>query len=133
MISQQIVRLKPLKIYLGDLTYDTVTISTESLPLNIGYITTYCKKQFGANVEILLFKYIENLERAIRESPPDILGLSNYVWGKNVSYEMLDMMSEIDPHVLNVWGGPNFPLDFPSGSEERRVGKECRSRWSPYH
>jgi len=24
------------------------------------------------------------------------------------------MMSEIDPHVLNVWGGPNFPLDFPS-------------------
>ena len=21
----------------------------------------------------------------------------------------------------------------PSGSGERRVGKECRSRWSPYH
>src|SRR3712207_9283621 len=27
-------------------------------------------------------------------------------------------------------------LDVPAGegrSEERRVGKECRSRWSPYH
>ena len=23
--------------------------------------------------------------------------------------------------------------DFSSRSEERRVGKECRSRWSPYH
>ena len=26
--------------------------------------------------------------------------------------------------------------EFPGGkirSEERRVGKECRSRWSPYH
>ena len=22
---------------------------------------------------------------------------------------------------------------FPTRSEERRVGKECRSRWSPYH
>ena len=22
---------------------------------------------------------------------------------------------------------------FEGGSEERRVGKECRSRWSPYH
>ena len=22
---------------------------------------------------------------------------------------------------------------FESRSEERRVGKECRSRWSPYH
>src|SRR2546427_4220079 len=24
-------------------------------------------------------------------------------------------------------------LDLPARSEERRVGKECRSRWSPYH
>ena len=24
-------------------------------------------------------------------------------------------------------------LEFRSRSEERRVGKECRSRWSPYH
>ena len=23
--------------------------------------------------------------------------------------------------------------DMPVRSEERRVGKECRSRWSPYH
>ena len=25
------------------------------------------------------------------------------------------------------------PQKFPLRSEERRVGKECRSRWSPYH
>ena len=24
-------------------------------------------------------------------------------------------------------------LERPDRSEERRVGKECRSRWSPYH
>ena len=24
-------------------------------------------------------------------------------------------------------------LKVPDRSEERRVGKECRSRWSPYH
>ena len=24
-------------------------------------------------------------------------------------------------------------IDEPTRSEERRVGKECRSRWSPYH
>ena len=27
------------------------------------------------------------------------------------------------------WGA----LEFLTRSEERRVGKECRSRWSPYH
>src|SRR2546422_10409390 len=26
-----------------------------------------------------------------------------------------------------------FGLDLANRSEERRVGKECRSRWSPYH
>ena len=31
--------------------------------------------------------------------------------------------------MLNVLAERNFP----ARSEERRVGKECRSRWSPYH
>ena len=26
-----------------------------------------------------------------------------------------------------------YPIFFFNRSEERRVGKECRSRWSPYH
>ena len=26
-----------------------------------------------------------------------------------------------------------LPAPMPQRSEERRVGKECRSRWSPYH
>ena len=28
---------------------------------------------------------------------------------------------------------PNLDITFTVRSEERRVGKECRSRWSPYH
>ena len=39
---------------------------------------------------------------------------------------------------LGVWGAVNlmegYGGDNPSArSEERRVGKECRSRWSPCH
>ena len=26
-----------------------------------------------------------------------------------------------------------YEMNFAERSEERRVGKECRSRWSPYH
>jgi len=29
--------------------------------------------------------------------------------------------------------GQSTPRASPARSEERRVGKECRSRWSPYH
>ena len=28
---------------------------------------------------------------------------------------------------------PTLPIEMTERSEERRVGKECRSRWSPYH
>ena len=41
---------------------------------------------------------------------------------------------EIDPHVevFQRFGG-EVERTEGSRSEERRVGKECRSRWSPYH
>ena len=37
---------------------------------------------------------------------------------------------------LGRWGGERATYTGGTGrgrSEERRVGKECRSRWSPYH
>src|SRR5258708_16990760 len=42
-------------------------------------------------------------------------------------------------HLKNIWTAPLPPETelsrqmTTSRSEERRVGKECRSRWSPYH
>src|SRR3712207_9252083 len=44
---------------------------------------------------------------------------------KDLGYEIM----RIDPH--QKWYP--FYLLQPFRSEERRVGKECRSRWSPYH
>ena len=106
--------MKILKIYLADITYDTVSISTEAFPLNVGFIATYCKKQFGENVDIKIFKYIDKLDKAIHDDPPHILAISNYCWSHNVSSEIFKMMREINPETLTVWGGPNFPMDVPS-------------------
>ncbi len=106
------VSSKPLLIYFADLTYDTVTISTESFPLNIGYISSYSKKLFGDKIEIKLFKYIEKLEAAIFENPPDVLALSNYVWCHRISLEMFRILKQKNPLCLTVWGGPNFPVEF---------------------
>ena len=103
---------KPLLIYLGDLTYDTVTISTESFPLNVGYLASYCKKLFGDKTEIKLFKYIDKLENAINENPPDILGLSNYAWCHRISLEMFSLLKQKNSSALTIFGGPNFPVEF---------------------
>ncbi|QLH02214.1 radical SAM protein [Nitrosopumilus cobalaminigenes] len=105
---------KPLKIYLGDLTYDTVAVSTESMPLNIALIASYCYKRFGNKIEITLFKYIDDLQKALQKHPPSILGLSNYCWSHNVSKEIFSIFKKNEPNALTIWGGPNFPIDFPS-------------------
>src|SRR3989475_13320846 len=39
---------------------------------------------------------------------------------------------ELEPDGLFLSNGPGDPAAVDR-SEERRVGKECRSRWSPYH
>ena len=51
----------------------------------------------------------------------------------------LDRVLTIDLHSDQIQGFFDIPLDHLTAislftrSEERRVGKECRSRWSPYH
>ena len=117
-------KTSPLKIYLGDLTYTTVTLATEAFPLNVGYIASYCKKLFGNDIEITLFKYIDEIDKAVNENPPDILGLSNYCWSHNVSYEIFKMCKKTNPNVVTIWGGPNFPIDFPSQKKFMEKYKE---------
>src|SRR2546425_1153056 len=53
-------------------------------------------------------------------------------------YEQLSARAEAagDPRLVvtfPVSGPKNFKEEEVQRSEERRVGKECRSRWSPYH
>ena len=109
-----LIMSKPVKIFLGDLTYNTVSLATDAFPLNVGFIASYCKKLFGSDIEIKLFKYIEDIDKAITDDPPDLLGLSNYCWSYNASQEIFKMFKKINPNGVTVWGGPNFPLDMPS-------------------
>ena len=67
---------------------------------------------------------------------PEIDSTNNLA--KGVSPKMLKRMKQefVDCPVLKkeVQFIPCFVCpNFQSRSEERRVGKECRSRWSPYH
>jgi radical SAM superfamily enzyme YgiQ (UPF0313 family) len=101
--------MEPLKIYLGDLTYTTVGLATEAFPLNIGYVGAYCKECFGDQVDITLFKYIDDLEQAISDSPPDVLALSNYPWNHTLGLELFRVMRDVFPKTLCVMGGSNIP------------------------
>ena len=45
--------------------------------------------------------------------------------------EKLELLAKKHPDQITRKDAHNFTV--PKRSEERRVGKECRSRWSPYH
>ena len=46
--------------------------------------------------------------------------------------ELMDIVKECQLIAVKA-GAPGVMSYVNYGSEERRVGKECRSRWSPYH
>ena len=51
-------------------------------------------------------------------------------WGSKIGFILAAAGSAVG--LGNIWKFPGKA--FEGGrSEERRVGKECRSRWSPYH
>ena len=100
--------METLKIYLADLTYNTVSIANEAFPLNIGYVGAHCKERFGPRVELTLFKYIDDLESSMRSSPPDILAMSNYPWNHALDLALFEVMRDIRPETLRVMGGSNI-------------------------
>ena len=107
---------RPLKIYLGDLTYTTVTIATEAFPLNVGYIAGYCKKLFGNDIEITLFKYIDEIDKAVNENPPDILA-------NKTKYEFLKWDCELGDCVM-------FDIRTLHGTLSSSVPKKTLSRYT---
>ena len=53
----------------------------------------------------------------------------------NDFYHMLDPVAISAGSITIYWYGLAYVVGalLAARSEERRVGKECRSRWSPYH
>ena len=101
--------MNPLKIYLCDLTHETVILVSDTIPLNIGYVGAYAKKMHGDKIELSLFKYAEKIIEAIKKDPPDVLALSNYSWNSLLSERVAEIAKSINPKIITVQGGPNFP------------------------
>ncbi len=96
-----------LKIYLADLDHffpgNRITV-----PLNVGYIASYCKSIYGNEVDISLFKHPMDLMQKLRSSPPQILGLSFYMWNESLTLKIIECCKKISPSTLTVIGGSSI-------------------------
>ncbi|MBI4191185.1 MAG: radical SAM protein [Betaproteobacteria bacterium] len=102
---------RPLKICLCDLTHDSIILVSDTIPINIGFVGSYAKQQFGDAVRVSLYKYPAVALAAIKADPPDILGLSNYSWNSNLSERVAAAARAANPAAVVVQGGTNFPHD----------------------
>lgn len=103
------MKTPPLRVYLCDLTHDTIILVSDTIPINIGFIGSYAKKIFGDNIEISMFKYPRSVIEAIESAPPDVIALSNYSWNSKLSERIARLAKELNPDVVTVQGGTNFP------------------------
>lgn len=105
-----------MKIWLADLSYNTVTKSVDAFPLGIGTLATYAKAHLRADTppEIKLFNDPFELREALECDAPDVLGFSNFMWNFNLSREFARYAKSLHSALITVMGGPNFPLDAAS-------------------
>src|SRR3989449_10376337 len=77
---------------------------------------------------------------AMTESRPTLYLIDGYALIYRAFFAMIarPLTTRRGENTSAAWGVTNFLIRLletrrPDRSEERRVGKECRSRWSPYH
>ena len=102
-------------IYLADLAH-TYSTKNESLmvPLNIGFIKAYAKKQHGNNIDIKLFKNPDEFLKTFYKKAPHILGLSNYGWNADLNLKIGKFLKSEFPETIITAGGPNIDPDVKS-------------------
>ncbi len=105
-----------MRLYLADLGHNLLTLSSDVYPLGIANLATWLEAKLAgpgkAPLEIRLFREPQDLKRALDEAPPDVLGLSNYAWNEELSYQFARYAKRRRPEMLTCMGGPNFPLTF---------------------
>ena len=97
-------------IYFADLTHIINGVHTPTFPLGVSYVASYAKERLGANYEIRLFRFPDDLAKTIIETPPNVIALSNYSWNLELSYELCSWAKKLNPNLISVFGGPNFPI-----------------------
>ncbi|MFC1591561.1 B12-binding domain-containing radical SAM protein [Thermodesulfobacteriota bacterium] len=103
--------MQKVKVYLTDLRHDHLgVIYSDCMPLGIGYMKAVMDRDLPG-AEASLFAYPHEFMARLKEDPPDVLMLTNYMWNEALSYFFARVAKQLKPDMLVVMGGPNIPLE----------------------
>lgn len=101
------------QIYLIDLTHESkLGLGSDTMPLQLGLIGAYCLKEYCNDVEVKIFKFVDEFVKAVEKEMPFIIASSNYMWNIDLSYKIVSTIKEKYPKIIVVFGGPNYPDDL---------------------
>ena len=102
-----------LNIMLSDFCYiNRQTIGERYVPLSIGMIAQYAKQQFGDDINVSLYKSAEKFLEQAKQTPPDVVGMSVYMWNKSLSQYVAKRIREMfGDDVIIIIGGPSIDSD----------------------
>src|SRR6266704_2110146 len=99
------------KVYLADLRYNyTGFLANDCMPLGVAYIKAVMDRDIP-EVQSRLFAYPDHLWNVLRNDPPDVLMLSNYVWNEALSFHFAKLSKRVRPSVFVIMGGPNVSIE----------------------
>ena len=117
--------MKSIKIALGDLRHRTLGRQIVFMPVGIGYIASYTISQSESNsINVQLYDNPETILKDIEKWKPHIVALSNYCWSSELSCAVFRYAKKMDPSVICISGGPEFPTDHSACAEYLLQRKE---------
>ena len=100
---------KNLSVFVADPCFDHKGISAV-IPLGAGLVAAFLKKKIP-DISVEIFKGVTPLLKAIETTPPDILGLTSYIWNKNLAIAVAEYTKKINPNALIIFGGPEIDIN----------------------
>jgi len=115
--------MNKVNVLLCDLVHmNALAKSRVSVPLNIGYISGYIKKEFGAAISVKLFKDVALCVSHMKKNKPNIIGFSFYSWNQQLNYEVVKLARKLyGDDVVVVFGGPS--VDFDECARQDMISK----------
>ena len=124
MYSQEVQKKIDYQTYMELVWKQNIGYATEKLNVNVAEAEVKAARVF--NDVVLGVEYADNNDNNMQMGRSVAVELSKtFSFGKRgANIDLAKSEKELTNALLD---------DYFHRSEERRVGKECRSRWSPYH
>jgi len=98
-----------INVYFADLTHTAQGIMSKIFPIGTATVAAYARQELGEEIGVKLFKFPEELDKALCKNIPEILCLSNYAWNLQIANTFAKAAKKKKPDLTVVFGGPNFP------------------------